>query len=242
MLSCRHVLSHNQRRGQRWVIHLLVFFHSHCLALATLQHLCHLDRATAPSLFPFVMWKQPFSCGDSLSFHPDAWHSWQIGCGSEGDGLWKQCPCPRYTHEHIYTKATRSTNTKNISRVCVFTILHTIPLDTQPRYEAKHKGYVANGVMTWMYNTQRKQEMEILTSFTSSFHSNMCFSPTSSMQLQYRTLGYLQICSSFSILRKRKEKENFLPYLWFVRVNVEQIHFCISNEKCQQPFSDYLLF
>lgn len=100
------------------------FPHSHCLALATLQHLCHLSRATAPSLFPFVMWKQPFSCGDSLSFHPDAWHSWQIGCGSEGDGLWKQCPCPRYTHEHIYTKATRSTNTKNISRVCVHHLAH----------------------------------------------------------------------------------------------------------------------
>lgn len=51
-----------------------------------------------PVPLPFAMWKQPFSRGHFLSFHPDAWHSWQIGCGSEGDGLWKQCPCLQPTH------------------------------------------------------------------------------------------------------------------------------------------------
>jgi len=102
-------------------IYLLVF-HSHCLACAaTSQHLRHLCRTIAPSLSPFVMWKQPFSCGDSLSSHPDAWHSWQIGCGSEGDGLWKQCPCPHYTHSpHIQSQTHKY---KNIT--CVEAILHT---------------------------------------------------------------------------------------------------------------------
>lgn len=122
-------------------------------------------------------------------------------------GCESNAPAPAM-HMNTYTRRLLEVQIQKISVVCVcvFTILHTVPLDTQPRSEAKHKGYVANGVMTWMYNTQRKQEMEILTSFTSSFHSNMCFSPTSSMQLQYRTLGYLQICSSFSILGKRKRK------------------------------------
>lgn len=40
--------------------------------------------------------------GDFLSFQPDVWHSWQIGCGSEGDGVWKQCPCLDFTRSgHI---------------------------------------------------------------------------------------------------------------------------------------------
>lgn len=56
-----------------------------------------------PVPLPFAMWKQPFSRGHFLGFHPDAWHSWQIGCGSEGDGLWKQCPCLQPTHcRHIH--------------------------------------------------------------------------------------------------------------------------------------------
>lgn len=56
-----------------------------------------------PVPLPFAMWKQPFSRGHFLGFHPDAWHSWQIGCGSEGDGLWKHCPCLQPTHcRHIH--------------------------------------------------------------------------------------------------------------------------------------------
>lgn len=78
-----------------------LFLYSYCLPyVATLQHHLCLPWATVPLLSPFVMWKQPFSCSDSLSFHPDAWHSWQIGCGSEGDGLWKQCSCPLPLHTH----------------------------------------------------------------------------------------------------------------------------------------------
>lgn len=150
MLSGRHVLSHNQRRGQlRSYLFISFFSHSHCLALATVQQHCHLSRAIAPSLPPFVMWKQPFSCGDFLSFHPDAWHSWQIGCGSEGDGLWKQCPCPHYTHcGHIH-EGSQTHKYTDIVHVCVcvsnltHTILSALPWD-------KARGCVANRVMTWM--------------------------------------------------------------------------------------------
>lgn len=209
MLSCRHVLSHNQRRGQRCVIHLLVF--SPILTVLLWPH-CN-TSATFPEPLPLLfshLW-----CGSShfLVVTPSAFtltrdtHD-KLGVEVKVMGCESNAPAPAI-HMNTYTRRLLEVQIQKISVVCVFTILHTIPLDTQPRSEAKHKGYVANGVMTWMYNTQRKQEMEILTSFTSSFHSNMCFSPTSSMQLQYRTLGYLQICSSFSILGKRKRKRKF---------------------------------
>lgn len=71
-----------------------------------------------PSPPPFLMWKQPFSCGDFLSFHPDAWHSWQIGCGSEGDGLWKQCPCPPTIHTAHVHEGSRPHKHTDIVRVC----------------------------------------------------------------------------------------------------------------------------
>lgn len=74
--------------------------HSHHHVWDTAQHLY---RVIAPVPLPFAMWKQPFSRGHFFGFHPDAWHSWQIGCGSEGDGLWKQCPCLHPTHcRHIH--------------------------------------------------------------------------------------------------------------------------------------------
>lgn len=55
--------------------------------------------------------------GDFLSFQRDVWHSWQIGCGSEGDGVWKQCPCLDYTRSgHIHKGSLMH---KYMSFVCV---------------------------------------------------------------------------------------------------------------------------
>lgn len=116
---CFHTI---KGEGSLAFIYLLHFFfssHSRRLAKATVQHHCHLSRAIAPALLPFVMWKQPFSCGDFPSFHPDAWHSWQIGCGSEGDGLWKQCLCPHYTHcGHIH-EGSLTHKCVDVAHVCV---------------------------------------------------------------------------------------------------------------------------
>lgn len=72
-----------------------------------------------PVPLPFAMWKQPFSRGHFLGFHPDAWHSWQIGCGSEGDGLWKQCPCLQPTHCRRIHKGMLTRRYMSAARVCV---------------------------------------------------------------------------------------------------------------------------
>lgn len=161
-----------------WILFncVYLFLYSYCPpCVATLQHHLFLPWATVPLLSPFVMWKQPFSCSDSLSFHPDAWHSWQIGCGSEGDGLWKQCSCPlplhthsAHTREHGQTKIQKH----HCARVYV-RVSHTILIVTQPSLETKNKGCVANRVMTHLnvYQTKKKQEMEMLT----SFHCNLEF-------------------------------------------------------------------
>lgn len=102
---------------------------------------CNAD-ATFPQPLPpppFVMWKQPFSCGDFLSLHPDAWHSWQIGCGSEGDGLWKQCPCPPHTH----TLYTHTYIHEGNFHVCVTIYTHT-------HTETVQGVASQNKVTTWM--------------------------------------------------------------------------------------------
>lgn len=163
-------------------IYSIFFFFLTIYASDTVQHHCHLSRAIALSLPPFVMWKQPFSCGDFLSFHPDAWHSWQIGCGSEGDGLWKQCPCPHYTHcGHIHEG---SQTHKHTDIVCVCTQSHTQysePLSPALR-QRKRLCCKQGDDLDVKHTKKRKQEMEILTRFSSNFDSNMCFSIASSIQ------------------------------------------------------------
>lgn len=106
-----------------FILFIYLFLILTVLLIATLQHHSHLSRATAP----FVMWKQPFSSGDFLSFHPDAWHSWQIGCGSEGDGLWKQCFCPPLYTLCTYTRRQTDTHTRT-----PFIWVYTISFTFQP--------------------------------------------------------------------------------------------------------------
>lgn len=48
------------------------FSHFRHLAWTKVHHPCHLPLATATAPLPLVMWKQPFSCGNFPSFHPDA--------------------------------------------------------------------------------------------------------------------------------------------------------------------------
>lgn len=147
------MLSHNQRRGQLCVIYLLVFsiltvlLWPHCNTFATFPE-------PLPLLFfPFVMWKQPFSCGPSAFTLTRDTHD-KLGVEVKVMGCESNAPAPAI-HMSTYTRRLLEVQIQKYQS-CVFTILHTILLDTQPRLEAKHKGYPANRVMTWMYNTQRK--------------------------------------------------------------------------------------
>lgn len=194
MLTGHHVLVHNQRRGQPCDYLFIRFFfclHSHHHVWGTAQRHCHhLSRAIASFPLPFVMWKQPFSRGDFLGFHPDAWHSWQIGCGSEGDGLWKQCPCLHPAHcGHIH-KGGLTHRYMTVAHVRTH-ISHMALVTAQPDPETKqevvlqgwqgddldvrhtkktgniNKSWLAS---TWTLNTQSSFDYHIWSSF--------CLAPT----------------------------------------------------------------
>lgn len=70
-------------------------------------------------------------------------------------GCESNAPAPTIHTVHIYTKAARHTNTW-ISLLCVRNLAHNTLSHSALPWD-KARGCVANRVMTWMYNTQRKE-------------------------------------------------------------------------------------